>query len=84
MISSLILDGSKESFTSASQDLDNFSAISGLRPNSKKNGDTVDWNLHQQRRNTIQKRFIMGQKQCENPSCLAINQPRENYGAKLP
>ena len=32
----LILDGSKESFTSALQDLDNFSAISGLRLNSKK------------------------------------------------
>ena len=43
----LILDGSKESFTSALQDLDNFSAISGLRLNSKKNGGTVDWHLHQ-------------------------------------
>ena len=32
----LILDSSKESFTSALQDLDNFSAISGLRFNSKK------------------------------------------------
>ena len=32
----LILDGSKEPFTSALQDLDNFSAISGLRLNSKK------------------------------------------------
>ena len=58
MISSLILDGSKESFTPALQDLDNFSAISGLRLNSKKNGGTVDWNLHQQRRNTLSERDL--------------------------
>ena len=80
----LILDGSKESFTSALQDLDNFSAISGLRLNSKQNGGTVDWHLHQQRRNTLpRKRFKMGQKQSESPRCLAINLPRGNYGAKL-
>ena len=30
----LILDGSKKSFTSALQDLDNFSTISGLRLNN--------------------------------------------------
>ena len=80
----LILDVSKESFTSALQDLDNFSAISGLRLNNKKNRGTVDWHLHQQRRNTLpRKRFKMGKKQSESPRCLAINQPRGNYRGKL-